>query len=144
GGTLKINAAPQPIASYVFTGGDVSNHGSGGSAMDGAIAGSGIDFSQPGHTGSGNSATFTGDGSAININSGITDLGGASRWTVAYWVKADSSGSGSAIFSKNTGGAWGAAGNSVFYLTDTAATGGTGGSVPGAARYVNGATNGWL
>ncbi|HSV14010.1 MAG TPA: LamG-like jellyroll fold domain-containing protein, partial [Tepidisphaeraceae bacterium] len=150
GGTLKINAAPTPVAAYTFDNigtqqnpnYDLSNHGS-GQSMDGSVSGS-VDFSLAGHNGSGNAATFGGDGSSININSGITDLSGTSRWSVAYWVKAASSGAGGAIFSKNTGGSW-AAGNSVFYLTDTSATGGTSGSVPGAVRnnaqWIKGSTS---
>jgi autotransporter-associated beta strand protein len=139
GGTLKINQNVQPIAAYTFNGGDTTNHGTGGSAMDGTASGS-IDFTQAGHNG-GNSATFGGDGALININSGITDLGPASTWTVAYWVKTDSNGTGGTIFAKNTGGGWNA-GNTIFYLSDPTKAGAGSGTATGLVRNGAGTPSG--
>ncbi len=135
GGTLRLSppAAPTLIASYTFDGGDIVNHGSGGATMDGTVSGS-VDFGQAGKFGA-NSATFGGDGSSVNIASGITDLSSTSRWTIAGWVKTNTPGS--SLLSKSTSGGW-APGNSVFYLSDPTVPGP--GSVAGAVQN----SGGWL
>jgi fibronectin-binding autotransporter adhesin len=139
GGTLRLSPGniPVPVASYSYDDGSTANGGTGGTAMDGSISGS-VDLSQPGKFGDG-AASFGGDGSSVDIGSGITDMSGAGRWTFATWIKTTQTGA--TMFSKSTGGAW-QTGNSVVYLTDTSATGAAGGSVPGDHRNGDGSIKG--
>jgi autotransporter-associated beta strand protein len=154
GGTLRL-AVPGPlVAAYSFdnttatpTGSPstISNSGNGGSAMDGTVntVVSGVNIVSGGPTingVSGNALQFTGDGSSVVINSGITNLSSAASWTVSTWIQTTEAGA--TIFSKNSTGAtpW-TTGNSIFYLSN-ASTGTTAspdaGTVPSAVRYAGG------
>jgi autotransporter-associated beta strand protein len=142
-GTLRLAAPVTPTlaGNYTFDGGDVTNHGSAANA-DGTVTGGGVTFAAAGYNGSGNSATFDGLGSSININnSGVTNLSGGASWTVAFWINVSAGAEGSSIFSKNTGGSWNG-GDSVFYLMSPTAN--NSGPVAGAVRngggFVKGST----
>ena len=78
---------------------------------------------------------LNGDGTTVDINSGITNLSSSSAWTVSMWVK--TSQSGMTLLNKGDGTNW-SSGYSTFYLGDGADDGI--GGVPDAVRY----SGGWL
>ncbi len=134
GGTLRLAAPGALVAAYSFDNttatpvgspSTITNNGNGGTAMNGTVnaVSSGINIVSGGPTingVSGNALQFTGDGSAVVIPSGITDLSSGGSWTVSSWIQTNESGA--TILSKNTGLNW-AANNSIFYLSN--GTGGT-------------------
>ena len=56
---------------------------------------------------------LNGDGTTVDINSGITDLSSSSNWTVSAWIKTTQSGA--TILDKGNGSGWNS-GYSTFYL----------------------------
>jgi autotransporter-associated beta strand protein len=130
-GTLRL-APAAPVASYTFdnvSGGAVANAGTGGSAMNGALAG-GATIVAGGRFGS---AVSLASGASVNINNPIADLGNDRSWTVSVWVKTATPGG--SILTKGDGVGWGY-GNTIFYLGDGSA-GGSGG-LPSGVRWAGG------
>ncbi len=131
GGTLQL-APVNPVAKYTFdnvSGSTVVNSGTGGTGMNGTLAG-GATIVSGGQ--SGNAVSLAG-GASVNINNPITDLGSAGNWTVSAWVKTTTPGA--SILTKGDGSGW-SSGNTIFYLGDGTA-GGSGG-IPSAVRYAGG------
>ena len=62
----------------------------------------------------GNALQLDGNGSSVDVNNPITDLGGNSTWSMSVWVKTTTPGV--ALVSKDDGGTDWTTGNSVFYL----------------------------
>jgi autotransporter-associated beta strand protein len=130
-GVLRL-ATPVPLARYTFDsvrGGLVLNGGSGGSAMNGMLAG-GAAIVPGGRYGN---AVSLANGASVDIVSPIADLGNNGNWTVSAWVRTTAAGA--TILTKGDGTGW-ANGNTIFYLGDGAA-GGSGG-IPSAVRYAGG------
>ena len=134
-GTLRL-AAAAPIASYSFanvSGNTVINDGTGGTAMNGtfnANGGSGSINTSAGPLAGLGALVLNGTGSTVDVNSGITDLGGNGTWTVSAWIKTTQAGA--TLFNKGNGTGW-ASGYSTFYL-GSGNNGGSGG-LPDAVRY---------
>ena len=146
GGTLRLSnpsvvAPSTPIASYTFnhiSGNTVINDGSGGAAMNGTLNKNGgtgsINISAGPLPGLG-ALVLNGNGSTVDINSGVTDLGSSSNWTVSAWVKTTQSGA--TILNKGDGANWNS-GFSTFYLGTGNSAGS--GALPDAVRW----GGGWL
>lgn len=130
-GTLRL--APNPaVASYTFdnvSGSTVINSGSGGTAMNGTLAG-GATIVAGGRFG--NAVSLSG-GAYVNINNPIVDMSPAANWTVSAWVKTSTVGS--TILSKGSGTSW-TTGNTIFYLGDGSGAGS--GGIPSGVRYAGG------
>jgi autotransporter-associated beta strand protein len=145
-GTLRLSTptpvtAATPLASYTFThlsGNTVINDGSGGSAMNGTLGangGSGFINASGGPSAGMGALVLNGSGTTVDVNSGITDLGSSSNWTVSAWIKTTQPGA--TILNKGNGSAWNS-GYSTFYL-GTGNDSGSGG-LPDAVRW----GGGWL
>ncbi|WP_425399799.1 LamG-like jellyroll fold domain-containing protein [Aeoliella sp.] len=131
-GTLRLSPA-RPLADYAFESDRdnvVVNDGSGGSAMNGALAG-GATIVPAGGGRSGNAVSLSG-GASVDINSGITDLATDGNWALSAWIKTTTAGG--SILTKHDGG-W-AYGNSTFYLGDGTALGS--GVQPAGVRWAGG------
>jgi fibronectin-binding autotransporter adhesin len=144
GGTLRLTnpaavVAATPLASYSFNhlaGNTVINDGSGGTGMNGTLnknGGTGSITAGAGPAAGMGALVLNGNGTTVDINSGVTDLGGNSNWTISAWIKTTQNGA--AILNKGDGTNW-ANGYSTFFL-GTSSNGGSGG-VPDAVRYAGG------
>ncbi len=137
-GTLKL-AAPAAVANYTFanvSGTTVINTGTGGAAMNGTLVangGTGSISTTGGPQAGLGYLQLNGNGSTVDINSGITDLAGDGNWTVSTWIKTTQAGA--TIFNKGDGTNWNL-GASTFYLGD--GTDGGAGGRPDAVRYAGG------
>ena len=133
GGTLRLGvAAATPVASYSFdnvSGTTVVNDGSGGSIMNGTLAG-GASIVTGGRFGN---AVSLSNGASVNINNPITDLSNTASWSVSAWVNTVTAGS--SILSKGSGTSW-TTGNTIFYLGNGTTSGG--GGIPSSVRYAGG------
>jgi autotransporter-associated beta strand protein len=130
-GTLQLSPVT-PIASYTFdnvSGTTVINSGTGGTTMNGTLAG-GATIVAGGQTGN---AVSLASGASVDIANPILDLGTGTTWTISAWVK--TSVAGSTLLSKSNGSSW-SNGNSIFYLGD--GTGAGSGGIPSAVRYAGG------
>ncbi|MGN6370575.1 MAG: beta strand repeat-containing protein [Phycisphaerae bacterium] len=138
GGTLRL-AAVAPVASYSFanvSGNTVVNDGTGGAAMNGTFninGGSGSIFTTGGPRPGLGVLNLNGSGSTVDINSGITDLGGNGTWSVSAWIKTTQAGA--TLFNKGNGNGWNS-GYSTFYLGDGTNDGS--GGLPDAVRWGGG------
>ena len=138
GGTLRLGAVA-PIASYSFanvSGTTVVNDGTGGTAMNGtfnANGGTGSITTTGGPQAGLGVLNLNGTGSTVDINSGITDLGGNGTWSVSAWIKTTQAGA--TLFNKGNGSGW-ASGYSTFYLGDGANDGS--GGLPDTVRWGGG------
>jgi autotransporter-associated beta strand protein len=142
GGTLQLSSAglaasAAPVAVYNFAqtpagSTTVTNLGTGGSAMNGTLAG-GASIVSGGLNGQNALELFGNSNSFVGVNNAITSLSttGAS-WTVTGWV--NTSTTGATLFYKGNG-SW-ASGNSTFYLTN--GNGNSGGTAAGFVRYGGG------
>jgi autotransporter-associated beta strand protein len=137
-GTLRL-AAAAPAASYTFanvSGTTVVNDGTGGAAMNGTLnanGGSGSISTSGGPIAGLGALVLNGTGTTVDVNSGVTDLGGSGTWTVSAWIKTTQAGA--TIFNKGDGTNWNS-GYSTFYL-GTGSNGGSG-SLPDAVRWGGG------
>ncbi|HYO09379.1 MAG TPA: LamG-like jellyroll fold domain-containing protein [Tepidisphaeraceae bacterium] len=134
-----------PVSSGVVAGNSVVvNGGSGGTAMNGTA-------NHANHTSAGiggatlvagkfgNALRLDGQGSSIDIANRIVDQAGTGAWTFSTWVKTTAGGS--AMVSKNQGGAGWTSGYSVFYLGSNPISG-TFGPNPTAVRWGGGFVQG--
>ena len=128
-----------PVASYSFanvSGNTVVNEGIGGASMNGtfnANGGSGsINTTGGPATGMG-VLVLNGNGSTVDVNSGITSLSSSSTWTVSAWVKTTQAGA--TILNKGDGTNWNS-GFSTFYLGDGSDAGS--GGIPAAVCWGGG------
>ncbi|HEX3357751.1 MAG TPA: autotransporter-associated beta strand repeat-containing protein [Tepidisphaeraceae bacterium] len=137
-GTLRLGAATA-IASYSFaniSGTTVVNDGSGGASMNGVLntnGGSGFINTTGGPAAGMGALVLNGTGTTVDVNSGVTDLGGSGAWTVSAWIKTTQAGA--TILNKGDGTNWNS-GFSTFYLGD-GSDGGSGG-LPDAVRWGGG------
>jgi len=137
-GTLRLVAAA-PLATYSFShlsGNTVINDGTGGAAMNGtfnANGGSGRITTAGGPAAGLGALVLNGTGSTVDINSGVTDLGGDASWTVSAWIKTTQAGA--AILNKGNGSGWNS-GFSTFYLGNGHDSGA--GGLPDAVRWGGG------
>jgi autotransporter-associated beta strand protein len=146
GGTLQLLGSAAPIASYSFSpatvsGTNVTNTGVGGSALNATFnisGGTGSVTTTGGPFAGTGALVLNGNGSYLNVNSGITSFANTSSWTISAWVKTTQAGF--TILNKETAGSnWGNS-NSTFYLGVQGQSGTASGGVPVAVRYAGG----WL
>jgi autotransporter-associated beta strand protein len=146
GGTLKLASpsaitAATPVASYSFshlTGNTVINDGSGGSAMNGTLklnGGTGSINPTGGPSAGFGALVLNGNGTTVDISSGVTDLSSNSTWTVSAWIKTTQAGA--TILNKGDGSNWNS-GFTTFYLGNGNNAGS--GAQPDAVRW----GGGWL
>ena len=137
-GTLRL-APAAPIVNYSFahvSGTTVINDGTGGSSMNGTLnanGGSGFINTTGGPAAGMGALVLNGNGTTVDINSGVTDLGGNGTWTVSAWIKTTQPGA--TILNKGDGTNWNS-GFSTFYLGNGNSTGS--GGVPDAVRWGGG------
>ena len=137
-GTLRL-APAAPIVSFSFanvSGSTVVNDGTGGSGMNGTLnanGGSGFITTSGGPAAGMGALVLNGSGTTVDINSGVTDLGGSGTWTVSVWIKTMQAGA--TILNKGDGTNWNS-GFSTFYLGNGNNTGS--GGRPDAVRWGGG------
>jgi autotransporter-associated beta strand protein len=146
GGMLRLSnpagvGAATPLASYSFanvSGNTVVNAGSGGAGMNGTLNANGGTGSINTSAGPGaglGALVLNGNGTTVDINSGVTSLSNSATWTVSAWIKTTQAGA--TILNKGDGSTWNN-GFSTFYL-GTGADAGSG-ALPDAVRW----GGGWL
>ena len=114
----------------------VVNDGTGGSSMNGTLnanGGSGFINTTGGPAAGMGALVLNGSGTTVDINSGVTDLGGNGTWTVSAWIKTTQAGA--TILNKGDGANWNS-GYSTFYLGDGSDAGS--GGRPDAVRWGGG------
>lgn len=129
-GILRLSPSI-PVANYTFdnvSGSTVTNDGSGGSTMNGALA-NGAAIVGGGKYGN---AVSLASGASVDINNGIIDMHPTGNWTVSAWVKTSTAG---ATLLSKSGGGW-SDGNTILYLGD--GSGGGSGGIPSSVRYAGG------
>jgi autotransporter-associated beta strand protein len=120
------------VASYSFdtvNGLVISNDGTGGTSMNGALSG-GATIVSGGQAGN---AVSLANGASVNINNPIVNMGNTSNWTMTAWVKTATAGG--SLLTKGAGSGW-AYGNTIFYLGDGSGPGS--GAIPSSVRWAGG------
>jgi autotransporter-associated beta strand protein len=142
-GTLRLGpntnliATLQPLVWLTFDSvgsAIVTNAGTGGSAMNAGIIGSGAAIVSGGRYGK--ALSLNGDGSSVRITNRVTAFDGNTAgvsWTLALWLKTSQAGAG---YAYQGDGGW-VSGNTAFYLNQGNTTSGT---RAGAVRW----GGGWL
>jgi len=146
GGTLQLLGSAAPLASYSFKPGTVNgttitNIGVSGSALNAifnASGGTGSVTTSGGPIAGTGALVLNGNGSLLDINSGITSLASTSSWTVSEWVKTTQPGF--TLLNKGTAGSNWSNSNSTFYLGVQGQTGTASGGTPVGVRWAGG----WL
>jgi autotransporter-associated beta strand protein len=140
GGTLRLVGSSAPVLDYVFnsntvSGTTVTNLGTGGSALNGTLGGTGGSFTTTGGPLGNGSVNFTGT-SSLAVASGITSLANTSNWTISMWVNTSNT-SGGALLYKGDGTHW-YYGNTTYYLAGSTPTAvrSSGGFITGTASTV--------
>jgi len=131
-------AGLQPVLWLSFDqagGGVVTNQGTGGWGMNGALIGSGAYITNAGRFG--NALYIDGDGAnnatnIVLINSKVADTSVSSNWTLGYWLKTTTAG---AVIFYQGDGTW-TSGQTTYFLNGNSAS--TPGTKAGAVRWGGG------
>jgi autotransporter-associated beta strand protein len=144
-GTLKFGVATnytaelQPVLWLSFDqagNGVVTNQGTGGLAMNGAIVGAGAYVTNSGRFGNALFINGVGTNTATNIvqiNSKVVDTSVSGNWTLSCWIKTTTAG---AVILYQGDGGWASSGQTSFFLN--ANSGSTAGTAAGAVRWAGG------
>ena len=143
-GTLALQPTVTPLLHLTFNnaagsgnGTVITNTGSGGAALNGAIVGAGATIVSGGRFGNALNFNGTGGSAATNIvliPNKVVGTDAAGSWTVGYWVKTSTAG---AVIMYQGDGGWSGSGQTTFYLNNNGTTAGT---HAGAVRWAGG----WL
>ena len=141
-GTVKFGTATnitgilQPVLWFNFDAagnGVVTNLGTGGWALNGAIIGSGAYITNTGRFG--NALYLDGNGTSTATNivlipNKVVDTSVSGSWSVGYWIKTTTAG---AVILYQGDGTWSSSGQTTYYLN--AGSSASGGTHAGAVRY---------
>ena len=146
GGTLKLSpVADDSVLHLTFNnvagsgnGTVITNIGTGGTTMNGAIVSTGgATIASGGRFGNALSLNGTGGNASNNIviiTNSVLKTDASATWTVGYWLKTSTAG---AVIMYQGDGTWSSSGQTMFYLNSSSTTSGT---HAGAVRWAGG----WL
>ena len=146
GGTLKLSpVADDSVVHLTFNnvagsgnGTVITNIGTGGTTMNGAIVSTGgATIASGGRFGNALSLNGTGGNASNNIviiTNSVLKTDASATWTVGYWLKTSTAG---AVIMYQGDGTWSSSGQTMFYLNSSSTTSGT---HAGAVRWAGG----WL
>ena len=143
-GTLVLQPSPaMPVLHLTFNntagsgnGSVITNTGSGGSAMNGVIVGSGASIVSGGRFGNALSLNGTGGNAATNIvliSNKVFSTDVSNSWTAGFWIKTATAG---AVILYQGDGTWSGSGQTTYLLN--ANSGSTAGAKAGAVRWAGG------
>lgn len=116
--------------------GVVTNQGTGGWSLNGALIGTGAYITNAGRFGSAlyiNGSGTTTAANIVQINSKVVDTSVSGSWTISYWVKTSTAG---AVIMYQGDGGWSSSGQTTYLLNSN--SGGTAGTHAGAVRWGGG------